>query len=51
MGKIVIMSFEEKIMQEIGKWTEELFFFFYDSEKISTPGVGLPPPRGNIHVY
>ena len=22
-----------------------------DSEKIWTPGVCLPPPRGNIHVY
>ena len=30
------------------KWANGLNI--YDSEK-RTPGAGLPPPRGNIHVY
>ena len=45
MGKIVKMSFEGKNFMEMGKWTE-----IYDSEKMD-PGAGLPPPRGNRHVY
>ena len=31
------------------KWANGLKI--WDSEKIWTPGVDLPPPRGNIHVY
>ena len=44
MGKIVKMSFEEK-----RKWANRLKI--YDSEINWSPGAGLSPPRGNIHVY
>ena len=33
-------------IMEMGKWTN-----IYDSENKLTPGAGLPPSRGNIHVY
>ena len=41
------MSFEEK--KTFRKWANGLKI--YDSEKIWTPGVGLPSPWDNIHVY
>ena len=31
------------------KWVNGLKI--YDSKKLWTLGAGLPPPRGNIHVY
>ena len=34
---------------EMGKWANRLKI--YDSEKNRTPGAGLPPPQGSIHVY
>ena len=46
-GEIVKMSFERKNLQEMGKWTEDIVI----PKKIWTPGIGLPQPRGNIHVY
>ena len=31
------------------KWANGLYM--YDSENKYTPGTGLPPSRGNIHVF
>ena len=31
------------------KWANRLKI--YESEQIRAPGVSLPPPRGNTHVY
>ena len=33
------------------KWANELKVYEADKKKESDPGAGLPPPRGNIHVY
>ena len=38
---------EGKNFMEMGKWTEYYFMIL----KKRTTGAGLPPPRGNIHVY
>ena len=38
-------------MSFVGKTLQANGLNFDDSEKIWTPGVCLPPPRGNIHVY
>ena len=45
-GESVKMSFVGKNLQGMGNGLK-----IDDSEKIWTPGVCLPPPRGNIHVY
>ena len=45
-GKLSKCHFKGKTNR---KWVNGLKI--YDSEKFWTLGAGLPPPRGNIHVY
>ena len=42
------LTFEGKNLKEMGKWSQDRI---YNSEKIWTPGAGLPTPPGNIYVY
>ena len=41
-GKLFKFRLNEKSLQEMSKWTEDLWF-----QKNWTPGVGLFQPRGN----